>query len=374
MRLTRPAPGTCATFVVLLWAAGLPALAADRPETPPPVMPPAQLGAPSAAEPSHDASGAIPRETEELLIEAQRDPGVLGPLSIGTPDSGLLLNPVPFPEGSFWRLRDPRESWGTDETIAYVITAIESVEARYPGSPRVVIGDVSDPEGGRLKRHRSHQTGRDADVGFYYARGEVDTFLAARRKDLDLRRNWALVRALLTETDVDRIFVDRSIMSMLYAEALEEGEDRGWLDDVFGRAGDKGVVQHVRRHKDHFHVRFYNPRSQERGRIVYPVLVEAGVAPPPTVKHRVRPGETLGSLARRYGTSASAIRAANGFRGTLLRAGRSYAIPIRRVPPDEGPLVVPPRRVPPLPVTTASAAPPVPVPAAPSDGAADAQR
>jgi LysM repeat protein len=221
-----------------------------------------------------------------------------------------------------------------------------------------VIGDLSDPEGGRLKRHRSHQTGRDADVGFYYARGEVDTFLAANGKDLDLRRNWALVRALLTETDVDRIFVDRSIMSVLYREALEEGEDRGWLDDVFGRADERGVIQHVRRHKDHFHVRFYNPRSQERGRVVYPVLVETGAAPPPTVTHRVRPGETLGGLARRYGTSASAIRAANGLRGTQLRAGRSCTIPIRRIPPDEGPVIVPPRRVPPIPVTTASAAPP----------------
>jgi penicillin-insensitive murein endopeptidase len=189
-------------------------------------------------------------------------------------------------------------------------------------------------------------------------------------RDLDLPRTWALVRAFVTETDVDRIFVDRSIISVLHAEAVEEGEDRGWLDDVFGRAGDKGVIQHVRRHKDHFHVRFYSPRAQERGRIVYAVLVETGAAPPPTVKHRVRPGETLGGLARRYGTSVSAIRAANGIRGSQLRAGRSYTIPIRRVPEDQGPLVVPARRVPPPPVSTASAA--APAPAAPADGAAAA--
>ncbi len=378
MRDTRPMPGTCATALLALLCVGasVPAAAADRPDTPLPVTAaPAPVEAPSSAATAPEGPAglaAVPAETEELLVEAQRDPRALGPLSIGTPDSGLLLNPVPFPEGSFWRLREPRESWGTDETIGYVITAIESVEARYPGSPRLVIGDLSNPKGGRLNRHKSHQVGRDADVGFYYARGEVDTFVAARRKDLDLRRDWALVRAFLTETDVDRIFVDRSIMSVLYAEALEEGEDRAWLDDVFGRAGDKGVVQHVRRHKDHFHVRFYNPRAQERGRVAYPVLVETGAAPPPTVKHRVRPGETLGSLARRYGTSAAAIRAANGLRGTQLRAGRSYTIPIRRVPPDQGPLVVPPRRLPPLPVATASAAPPAPATVA--DGAAAARR
>jgi murein endopeptidase len=372
MRPTRTTPGTCTiALVALLCAAGLPALGADGPGAAASV-PPARVEStsfiPEACLDSPLGPDSVPGKAEELLAEAQRDPAALGPLSIGTPDAGLLLNPVPFPEGEFWRLRDPRESWGTDETIAYVITAIESVEARYPGSPRLVIGDVSNPKGGRLKRHRSHQAGRDADIGFYYRRGEVDSFLVARRKDLDLRRNWAFVRALLTETDVDRIFVDRSVMSLLYAEALEEGEDRGWLDDVFGRTAEKGIVQHVRRHKDHFHVRFYNPRAQEQGRIVYPVLVETGAAPPPTVTHRVRPGETLGGLARRYGTSVSAIRAANGIRGTRLRAGRSYTIPVRRVPPDEGPVVVPPRRAPPLPATTASA---VEAPsAAPADGTA----
>jgi murein endopeptidase len=367
MRVTRPTPGTCATaLLVLLCAAGVPLLADD-----PGIPAPKALELEAA--PAPPAVATMPPETEGLLVEAQRDPAALGPLSIGTPDAGLLLNPVPFPEGAFWRVRDARESWGTDETIAYLTTAIESVEARYPGSPRVVIGDLSNSNGGRLNRHRSHQAGRDADVGFYYRRGEVDTFLAARKKDLDLRRMWALVRALLTETDVDRIFVDRSVMSVLYAEALEEGEDRGWLDDVFGRTAEKGIIQHVRRHKDHFHVRFYNPRAQEDGRIVYPVLVEAGAAPPPVVTHRVRPGETLGGLARRYGTSASAIRAANGIRGSQLRAGRSYTIPIRRVPPDTGPVVVPARRVPPPPVTTASAAPPVAV-ATDGGAAATAQR
>jgi len=360
MSLTRPTPGTFAlALLALLCAVGSPALAADGPDAPPaspPATPATEHLAPGPSAPG-EAEG-LPLETEALLVAAQRDPAVLGPLSIGTPDAGLLLNPMPFPEGPFWSVRDAREAWGTDETIGYVVTAIEAVEARYPGSPRLVIGDLSNPKGGRLNRHRSHQTGRDADVGFYYRRGEVDTFRTARKKDLDLPRTWALVRALVTETDVDRIFVDRSLIAVLYAHAVAEGEDDGWLNDVFGRSGGKGIVQHERRHKDHLHIRFYNPRAQEHGRIVYPVLVEMGAAPPPMVKHRVRRGETLGLLAQRYGTSVSAIRAANGLRSTRLRAGRSYTIPIRRVPPDEGPVVVPPRRLPPEPVATASATAP----------------
>jgi penicillin-insensitive murein endopeptidase len=337
-----------------------PALAADRPDTPPAVPlaagPPAadlpNTHPPAPVDPPVRADGPggardVPPGTEALLATAQRDPAALGPLSIGTPGAGLLLNPVPFPEGPFWTIREPSESWGTDETIGFIVTAIEEVEARYPGSPRVVIGDLSHPGGGRLDRHRSHQAGRDADIGFYYSRGETDSFLTARKKDLDLPRTWALVRAFLTETDVDRIFVDRTLISVLYAQALAEREDRDWLNDVFGRSSEKGIIQHERRHKDHMHVRFYNRRAQENGRIVYRVLVATGVAPPPVVSHRVRQGETLGSLARRYGTSASAIRVANGLRNSRLRAGRSYTIPIRRAPPDEGPVVVPFRRLPP---------------------------
>lgn len=306
-------------------------------------VPPAEADLPAAeaeaAEPPDDAAS--------LRLTAERDPSALGSLSIGTPDAGLLVNPVPFPEGWFWKLREPGESWATDETIGFVITAIEAVEARYPGSPRLVIGDISNPSGGRLDRHRSHQAGRDADIGLYYRAGEADTFRAARAKDLDAARTWALVRALVTETDVERIFIDRSLMRVLYDQAVSEGEDRGWLADIFGRTAEKGIIQHEKRHKDHLHARFYNRRAQEHGRIAYPVLVESGVAPPPTLRHRCRSGDTLGSLARRYGTSVRAIQSANGLRGTRLRAGRSYTIPVRKAPVDSGPVIVPPRRLPP---------------------------
>jgi hypothetical protein len=112
----------------MLCAAGLPVLGADDPATA--SAPPDVEKAPAPVEAS--AAGAIPRETEELLVAAQRDPAAIGPLSIGTPDAGLLLNPVPFPEGSLWTVRDPRESWGTDETIGYIVTAIESRSRRLP--------------------------------------------------------------------------------------------------------------------------------------------------------------------------------------------------------------------------------------------------
>ena len=383
MRESRETTRTCViALVALLCGAGVTMVAGDEPDTPtttavgadlPPLETvPAEAPLVAPADVPLAAEWATPEAAEALLVTAQVDPAALGPLSIGTPDSGLLLNPLPLSPGPFWTVRDPSEAWATQETIDSIVTAIEAVEGRYPGSPRLVIGDLSNPKGGRLNRHRSHQAGRDADIGFYFRRGEVDSFLAARKRDLDLPRTWALVRALVTETDVERIFVDRSLIAVLYQHALAEGEDRSWLNDIFGRTSEKGIIQHERRHKDHLHVRFYNPRAQERGRIVYPVLVETGAAPPPMVKHRVRPGETLGSLARRYGTSVNAIRAANGLRSSRLRAGRSYTIPIRRVPPDSGPFIVPPRRLPPE--MTARAVATVPTGAGADDAPAAGQR
>ncbi len=337
MGKSRQRPESC-WLVLLALVCASSTLAADDASNPGPAELPVIDG---LAPESLDSDAATLRDI------AEQDPRALGPLSIGTPDAGLLLNPVLFPAGSYWRLREPDEAWATDETIDFIVNAIEAVEARYPGSPRLVIGDLSHPRGGRIDRHRSHQAGRDADLGLYYRSGEADTFRAARPKDLDAPRTWAFVRALITESDVERIFIDRTLMRVLYDQAVAEDEDRGWLADIFGRSTEKGIIQHEKRHKDHMHVRFYNRRAQEHGRIVYPVLVESGVAPPPSVRHRARSGETLGSIARRYGTSVRAIRQANGLSSTRVRAGRSYTIPIRKAPVDSGPVVVPPRRLPP---------------------------
>ena len=295
-------------------------------------------------------------DRETLRRFAVSQPDALGPLSIGTPNGGLLFNPVPMPEGTLWAVRNPRDSFGTVETIAFIEKAVATVETAFPGSPRIIISDISRADGGRLDRHKSHQAGRDADIGFYYLAGEAASLQPARRGLLDLPRTWALLRAFVTETDVERVFLDRQVQRLLYDHALAQGEDREWLDNLFGRQGQDALVQHERGHLDHMHLRFYNPEAQEHGRLAYPVLVEAGILPGPMVRHRVAKGETLSHLARRYGTSPAVIRSANGIRGSALRAGRTYLIPVRRIPSPGEPVVIPPRRLPPDPPVQAGLA------------------
>ena len=64
----------------------------------------------------------------------------------------------------------------------------------------------------------------------------------------------------------------------------------------------------------------------------------------------VRKGETLGRLAKRYGTSVKSIQQANGLRGTVIQAKRTYKIPRRGGPaPINEPIEVPERVLPPPP-------------------------
>lgn len=51
------------------------------------------------------------------------------------------------------------------------------------------------------------------------------------------------------------------------------------------------------------------------------------VVKPKYTNHIVKKGDTLYSLARRYGTSVSAIQKANGLSGNLIRDGKTLKIP-----------------------------------------------
>ena len=55
----------------------------------------------------------------------------------------------------------------------------------------------------------------------------------------------------------------------------------------------------------------------------------APVRAPGARTHRVQPGETLFGIARRYGVTVAAIRAANALPGDTIRAGQELAIPPR---------------------------------------------
>jgi len=289
----------------------------------------------------------------ELERLAEIDPAGLGSLSVGSVSNGVLINAVPMPLDPRWEIIDPAESWATGETVEFIIAAVSQVHVVHPGSPPLHIGDISRREGGRLNRHATHQAGRDADLGFYYKPGRGWWHARGTSRNLDIPRNWTLVRALLTRTDLECILLDIRIQRLLVKYALSIGEDEAWLKSVFqhptGRR--RALIRHVSGHRTHYHVRFYNRRAQALARRAYPILLRQEQIKPARyyLFHKVGHGETLGHLAGRYRTSVRAIRLANGLKGNLIRAGRTYRIPCRgAASPPVDPLMIPARPLPPF--------------------------
>lgn len=316
------------------------------PTSPTPVGSPASVN--SSAPKPHPLADVDDAELERRLLNT---PASLGPISLGRPNSGALFNAVPMPKGPLWRVVNPRETWGTQETVDALIRCIERVAETFPDTPPLHIGDISIKRGGHLRPHSSHQSGRDVDLGFYYETQRA-WYTKATTKNLDKARTWALIRAMITDTDVQAIFIDRSVQRMLRAHAEQIGEDAGWLDDIFGgpMATRRPLITHEPGHKTHIHVRFYNPIAQHTGRRVYRLLLKHQKIRPPTyyVKYKAKRGDTLGRIARKFKTTVKAIKRVNRIRKNRIYRGRTYRIPRRGgVRMMTRPEVIPPRRLPP---------------------------
>ena len=304
--------------------------------------PPATVQAP------HPFDDLTDDQLEDMLVS---DPDSLGALSVGRTNAGALIGGVQMPGGEQWAIVNTRETWGTPETIEVLAHCINRVSEQFPDTPAIPIGDISTKDGGHLAPHLSHQSGRDVDLGYYYTTSDA-WYARATGDNLDLPRTWAFVKAVVTETDVELIFIDRSVQKLLRDYAVNKGEDGVWLDDVFGgpSASYRPIIRHEPGHDTHVHVRFYNPIAQESGRRMHRLLVAHKKVKPPTyhVNHKVGRGDTLIRIARKYKTTVKAIMKANRLRSNRIYAGKVYKIPRRGgVPPPASAIVIPARRLPP---------------------------
>lgn len=291
----------------------------------------------------------------EIRRRLRDDPASLGPLSVGAASRGRLMNGVRMPEGERWTLTDPSHAWGTPETVESLIRAIDRVHAVHPDTRPLVVGHLSAKGGGRLRPHKSHQSGRDVDLGYYYADPSKGWYAVANAKNLDRARTWTLVKALLESGTVEMILIDTSLQKLLRDHALSSGDDRAFVDEVFQISGKSRfpLIRHAKGHATHLHVRFFSPIAQASAKIASPFLPKPppvaeelaasqgkshkpGVKPgqpgsePPKasyILHRARSGDTLDSLARRYGTTVEAIKQANGLSKNAIKQKHVYKIP-----------------------------------------------
>jgi hypothetical protein len=290
--------------------------------------------------------------SEERIGQAvQSDLGSLGSMAVGSPSAGLLVNGRAAEKCELFTPVSPGTAWATSETLTYLTAALRKVHDAMPGTPPLHLGDISAERGGPLAPHVSHQSGRDVDLGYFYLKNER-WYRRGTAQNLDIAKNWAFVRALVTETDIELILIDHSIQALLRDHALKRGEDPRWVKSLFsGDGNDRPLIRHARGHATHLHVRFFNPVAQETARRSYAALVAKGIVPPVQsfLSHRARRGDTLGKISKKYGVSVPALRRANRLRNNKIRESRTYLIPIAHARPAPPPrqLAFPPRRLPP---------------------------
>ena len=276
----------------------------------------------------------------------------LGPMSLGSPNAGALINSVQARENPLYKPISPSGAWATQETLDFLGKALEQVHEQFPGTATLALGDISGRNGGHSPPHISHQSGRDVDIAYFYNDG-AGWYARGTAKNLDLARNWAFVRALITETDVDLILIDHLIQLLLEDYAKQHGEDPTWLAGIFRGVPGKlrPLIRHAPGHATHIHVRFFNPVAQETARRCHAALLQAKLtsAPQTYITHRVKKNETLGMIARKYGVPVPRMSAVNGLKSSLIREKSALRVPVAsRGPAGPGPrLRVPARRLPP---------------------------
>lgn len=204
--------------------------------------------------------------------------------SVGVPHLGVQTEAEELPRSGtgFARYRPYGENhWGQPSLVRGLTQAAAEVSRQFPGSPPVLLGDLSAKTGGKIPRHNSHRSGRDVDLLFYvttpsgvptvspgFIHIESDSIGAGndgRFYRLDTPRQWALIKALLMSPhmNVQWMFCSRALEALMIDYALARGEDLELVwhaQTVLLQPGDSLP------HDDHIHLRIAcSPEDAVRG-------------------------------------------------------------------------------------------------------------
>jgi penicillin-insensitive murein endopeptidase len=209
-------------------------------------------------------------------------------ISLGSHGKGALIHGVAMPfEGTGyqvhpdWRARGQR--YGTDEMVRWLTEVF--TEANQADRDSVVnLGDLSARRGGDAAKHRSHASGRDVDIFLlgrdaegrplrdlpamlhFGSQGRASRWSPGKPGSalrdpvpeayFDARRNWTLVRAMLSRpgVEVQWIFIDDPLAALLIAEGEREATEPALL------AKARAILHQPtdsQPHDDHMHVRVF---------------------------------------------------------------------------------------------------------------------
>jgi penicillin-insensitive murein DD-endopeptidase len=216
------------------------------------------------------------RSNSELPSQYQKSPFALMSLSVGLPNDGWQLRAKKLKNSDSLWIQDKSVpySYGNPALVLMLYRTAKQLAREAPGSV-LLVGDLSREFGGPLTGHKSHQSGRDADVGFFVTDRNGQQLNARRLCRFDKRgvardgsglrfddyRNWLLVQLWLKDSraELEHVFVASHLRQRLLDFARSRPSFRGYVQDAsqFLRQPSNGLP-----HDDHFHIRIACPDRQ----------------------------------------------------------------------------------------------------------------
>lgn len=189
-----------------------------------------------------------------------------GAVSVGKVTGGALRNAVQLLPSPLCELRCSMHAFATNHTVTTLLSAIADFRAQgYTGD--IMIGDLSRREGGQYGPHKSHQSGRDADIWLLTKRKKYNPGCnnCSTKKcrpepdDVDWADQWRFIKALDATGKVQEIFLSDWLQPKLHAAAKEAGatpEELKRMIQYPRKPGYPALVMHSDGHIHHIHVRF----------------------------------------------------------------------------------------------------------------------
>src|SRR5690606_5530930 len=121
-----------------------------------------------------------------------------GSSSVGLANRGKLYNSEQLHKCKGYVRRNPGRAYGTNLSVTHIMEVMANYSAKYPKAPSAVVGDLSFRKGGKMKPHKSHQSGRDVDIGYICSKGtQFDRFEKMNESNFDVAKNWYIIKSFL---------------------------------------------------------------------------------------------------------------------------------------------------------------------------------
>ena len=230
-------------------------------------------------------------------------------LSIGAPSKGRLLFGIPIQSAFGLHVLESQDSYTTPEVMLTLYALNALVRRAYPQGADLMVLDIAQENGGLFRPHRSHQNGMDVDLRYYLKKvgpGDHEKRHVHASK-LDLERMWTFLKLIKYYDLSSKIFIDYRLQKALYTYGetkleMNKKELARYLS--YPAKGSRGgaLVQHIKNHYHHLHIRFASETSHEWRDLG---LKDADELHTTYLKNRtgffeyiVQPGQNLGMIAR----------------------------------------------------------------------------